>query len=130
MYDFIFISYVELCAIPTFQKSMYLDSLTLMNFSLSNDLDTSLPQTGWYGARLGILVGNFGDPFGLAFHNLISGISIRFQTKSVGKILYNIIDHLEESTENVNRCILVCLNKISTLSFKQPMTQDLKSKIS
>jgi hypothetical protein len=105
MYDFIFISYVELCAIPTFQKSMYLDSLTLMNFSLSNDLDTSLPQIGQYRTGLRILVGNFGDPFGLTFHNLISGISIKFQTKYVGEILCCIINHLEESIKNLNRCI-------------------------
>jgi hypothetical protein len=31
---------------PTFQKSMYLDSLEFINFSFSIDLDASLPQIG------------------------------------------------------------------------------------
>jgi hypothetical protein len=109
---------------------MYLDSPTLMNFSLSNDLDTSLPQIGRYGIGLGILVGNYSDPFGLAFHNLIGGISIRFQIGYVEEILYFIIGHLEQSTKNLNRCISICPNKVSRLSFKQLTTQDLKSGIS
>jgi hypothetical protein len=45
-YGFIFISYVKLCAIPTFQKSMYLDNLALMNISLSTNLDTHCPKLG------------------------------------------------------------------------------------
>jgi hypothetical protein len=71
MYNFIFISYVKLCVISTFQKSTYLDSPTFMNFSLSTNLDTSLPQIGQYGIGLGTPIGNFDDPSRLAFHNLI-----------------------------------------------------------
>jgi hypothetical protein len=67
---------VELCAMPTFQKSTYLDNPKLINFSLSIDLDTSLPQIRWYRIGLGILISNFGEPFGLAFHNLIRSPSI------------------------------------------------------
>jgi hypothetical protein len=52
-YGFIFMSYVELCVMPTFQKSTYSDNPTLIFFSLSIDLDASLPQIGWYGIRLG-----------------------------------------------------------------------------
>jgi hypothetical protein len=58
---------------PTFKKSTYLDSLKLISFSLSIDLDASLPQNGQYKTRLGTLVGNFGEPSGLTFHNLIRG---------------------------------------------------------
>jgi hypothetical protein len=72
MYDFIFISYVKLCVISTFQKSTYLDSPTFMNFSLSTNLDASLPQIGRYGIGLGTPMGNFDDPSRLAFHNLIN----------------------------------------------------------
>jgi hypothetical protein len=50
---------------------MYLDSPTLINFSFSIDLNASLPQIGGHGTRLGVLVGNFGDPLELAFYNLI-----------------------------------------------------------
>jgi hypothetical protein len=61
---------------PTFQKSMYLDKLKFINFSLSINLDASLPQIGWYRIGLGILLGNFGETFKLAFHNLIRSPSI------------------------------------------------------
>jgi hypothetical protein len=65
---------------PIFQKSTYLDSLKLINLFLSIDLDTSLPQIGWYRIGLGSPIGNFGEPSGLAFHNLIKGPSIRLHT--------------------------------------------------
>jgi hypothetical protein len=61
---------------PTFHKSRYLDSPKLINFSLSTDLDASLPQIGRCKIGLRTLVSNFGEPFGLAFHNLINGPSI------------------------------------------------------
>jgi hypothetical protein len=38
-----------------FQNSTYLDSPALMTFSFSTDLNTSLPQVGQYGIRLGTL---------------------------------------------------------------------------
>jgi hypothetical protein len=65
---------------PFFQKSTYLDSLKLINFSLSIELDASLPQIGWYKIGLGILVGNFGESFGLAYHNIIDGPFIGLYT--------------------------------------------------
>jgi hypothetical protein len=71
---------VELCAMPTFSKSTYLDSPNLINFFLSIKLDASLPQIGWYKIRLGTPVGNFGEPFGLAFHNIIDGPFIGLHT--------------------------------------------------
>jgi hypothetical protein len=37
---------VELCAMPTFQKSTYLDNPKLIKKILSIDLDASLPQIG------------------------------------------------------------------------------------
>jgi len=52
---------------------MYLDSPKLINFSFSIDLDASLPQIGRYKIGHGIPVSNFGEPFGLVFHNLIRG---------------------------------------------------------
>jgi hypothetical protein len=61
---------------------MYLDSPTLMNFYLSIDLDTLLPQIGQYGTRLGTPINNFNDPSILAFHNLIDGASIGLETRS------------------------------------------------
>jgi hypothetical protein len=67
---------VELYAMPTFQKSTYLDSLELKNFSLSIDFNASLPQIGHYKIRLGTPIGNFGELFGLYFHNLIKSPSI------------------------------------------------------
>jgi hypothetical protein len=51
---------------PTFQKSMYLDALEVINFSFSTNLNASLPQIGRYKIGLGT-VGNFGESFGLAF---------------------------------------------------------------
>ncbi len=95
-YGFIFISYVELCVMPTFQKSMYLDNPELINFYLSINLDASLPQIGLYRIGLGTLVDNFGEPFGLVFHNLIGGPSIKLQTRSVGETLYCITDQPDE----------------------------------
>jgi len=64
---------VELCAMPTFQKSTYFDSLELINFSLSIDFDASLPSIRWHRIRLGTPIGNFGELFVLVFHNLIEG---------------------------------------------------------
>ncbi len=75
-YSFIFISYVELCIMPTFQKSMYLDSPKLINISLTTDLDASLPQIGWYRIGFGTLISNFCELPRLVFHNLIGGPSI------------------------------------------------------
>ncbi len=43
-YNFIFISYVAFCAMPTFQKSMYLDSSTLMNFCLLVNVKLNAPN--------------------------------------------------------------------------------------
>jgi hypothetical protein len=45
-YGFIFMSYVEVYVMPTFQKSTYLDNPTPIHFSLSIDHDASLPQIG------------------------------------------------------------------------------------
>jgi len=56
---------------PTFQKSTYFDSLELINFSLSLDFHASLPSIKWHRTRLGTPIGNFGELFGLVFHNLI-----------------------------------------------------------
>jgi len=80
--------------------------------------------------RHGTLVSNFGDPSRLAFHNLIDGTSIGFQRWYVGEILYFITCHLDESIKKLNICISVCPTKVSRPSFKQPKTQDLKSRIS
>jgi len=53
------------------------DSLTtLINFSLSINLTSSWPQIGRYGIRLGTLIGSFGDPLALTFHNWIKGVSM------------------------------------------------------
>jgi hypothetical protein len=85
---------------------------TLINFCFSIDLNASLPQVGGHGIRLGILVGNFGDPLGLAFYNLII-----LQTLYVGEILYYIIDQLNKSTKNLKIRISVCPTKVSRPSF-------------
>jgi hypothetical protein len=79
-YGFIFISFVELFAMLTFQKFTYLDSPKLINFSPSINLDASLPQIGQNRIGFGIIVGNFGEPSRLAFHNLIEGPSIGLHT--------------------------------------------------
>jgi hypothetical protein len=42
---------------PTFQKSIYLDSLEFINFSFSIDSDASLPQIGQYRIGLGTPIG-------------------------------------------------------------------------
>jgi hypothetical protein len=55
---------------PTFHKSTYFDSLELIKFSLSTNFDVSLPSIRWYRTRLGTPISNFGEPFGLVFHNL------------------------------------------------------------
>jgi hypothetical protein len=72
-----FISYVELCTMPTFQKSTYLDTPKLINLSLSINFNASSPQIGRYRIGLGTLIGNFSEPSALVFHNLIDGPSIR-----------------------------------------------------
>jgi len=100
-----------------------------MNFSLFINLDTSLPQIGQYGTWLRTPIGNFGDPSRLAFHDLINGASMKLQTGSVGETLYYIIGHPDESIKNLNRCISICPTKVPKSSFKQPRTQDLKSRI-
>jgi len=105
---------------------MHLDSSTLMNFSLSTDLNASWPKIGQYGTRLKILTSNFGDPLGLIFQNLIGGPSMGLQTHYVGEVLYNITCQLDESTKNLKICILVSPTKLSGPSFKH---KDLGFKI-
>jgi len=56
---------------------MYLDSPELINFTLSTNFNASLPQIGCCRTRLGTPIGNFGESFGLTFHNLIKGPSIK-----------------------------------------------------
>jgi hypothetical protein len=64
---------------------MYLDSPELINFSLSINFDASLPQIGRYRIGLGTLIGNFGELFGLTFHNLIGCPYIGLHTGSTGE---------------------------------------------
>jgi hypothetical protein len=97
---------------PIFQKSTYSNSLKLINVFISIDLDASLPQIGWYRTGLGTIVGNFGEPFRLTFHYLIKGQSIGLHTRSVGETLYCIIGQPEESTKNLNWCVLICPTNI------------------
>jgi len=118
----IFISYAELCTMPTFQNSMYLDSPKFINFTLSIDFDATLLQIGYYRTKLGTLVGNFGESSKLTFHNLLKGPSIKLQTWFVGENLYYIIGQLDKSTKNLNICILVCTTNVLGPSFKQPRT--------
>jgi hypothetical protein len=109
---------------------MYLDNPKLINFSLSTNLNASLPQIGQYRIGLGTHVNNFGELSRLAFHNLIGGPSIGLHTLPMGQTWYCITGQPKESTKNLNICILVCPTNISRPSFKQPRTQDLKSRIS
>jgi hypothetical protein len=109
---------------------MYFDNPELINFSLSTDLDASLPQIGRYKIGLGTPIGNFGESFRLTFHNLIESPSIELQTRSMGETLYYITSQPNESTKNLNKCISICPTSISGPSFKQPRTQDLKFGIS
>jgi hypothetical protein len=101
---------------------MYLDSLALINFSLSIDLVTSWPQIGQYGTWLGTPVGSFGDPFALVFHNSIGGLSMGVQMLTVGETLYCITSQQNESTKDLKICILICPTKVSEPSFKQLRT--------
>jgi hypothetical protein len=84
---------------PTFYKSTYLDSPKLINFPLSIELDASLPQIGWYKIGLGTLVGNFGEPFGLAFHNMINAHLLDSTHDLVGETSYCITCKRYESTK-------------------------------
>jgi hypothetical protein len=52
---------------------MYLDSLTLINFSLSTNLTASWPKIGRYGIKFKTPVCSFENPFELTFHNWIRG---------------------------------------------------------
>jgi hypothetical protein len=83
----------------TFQKSTYLDSPKFIKKTLSIDLNASLPQIGWYRTWLGTLINNFGELFGLAFHNLIESPSIGLHIRYVGETLYCIIGQPKESTK-------------------------------
>jgi hypothetical protein len=67
----------------------------LVNFSFFTNLNTSLPQIKQYGARLGTLIGSFGDVI-----------------QSIGQ--------LNNSTMNLGKCILICPTKALRPSFKQP----------
>jgi hypothetical protein len=67
---------VEPCAMPTFQKSTYLDNPEFINLYFSTNLNASLLQIEQYTTGLGTPINNFGEPFGLVFHNLIEGPSI------------------------------------------------------
>jgi len=80
---------------------------------------------GRYKTRLETPIGNFGELFRLAFHNLIRGAFIGFHTRFVGEALYYIISQLEESTKNLNICISICPTNNLRPSFKQPRTQNL-----
>ncbi len=125
-YGLIFISYVELCVMPTFQKLTYLNNPTIIKFSFSIDLNTSLPQIEQYGTKMGIHASNFGDPSRLAFHSLIWGALVGFQTKYVGKTFYCMTCQFKELTKNLKKCVSVCPTKVFGPSFKQLKTQDLK----
>jgi hypothetical protein len=92
---------------------MYLDTPKLINFSLSIDLDASLPQIGRYRTRLGTSIGNFGQLFGLAFQNLIRGPSTRHKIGYVGETLYCITTKRDKLTKNLNICISVCPPNVS-----------------
>ncbi len=48
----------------------------------------------------------------------------------MGEILYCMTGQLDESTKNLNKCILMCLTKMLRPSFKQTTTQVFKSRIS
>jgi hypothetical protein len=91
----------KLCFIfmPCFQNSIYLDNLTLINFSLSINLITSWPQIGQFRIGLGTLVGSFGEPFALAFHHWIEGPFVGFQMLLVSETLHCIIGQPNESTK-------------------------------
>jgi hypothetical protein len=73
-----------------------LDYPVLVNFSFPTNLNTSLPQIKQYGARLGTLVGSFGDVI-----------------QSIGQ--------LNNPTMDLKKCILICPTKVLRPSFKQPM---------
>ncbi len=103
---------------PCLENSTYLDSVALMNFSFSTNLNALLPQIGWYGIGLGTPIGSFGDPSKLHFHNLIGNPSIGPQTLFVGETLYCMTSQPNESTKNLNKCILMCPTKVSRTSFK------------
>jgi len=90
---------VELCAMPTFQKSTYLESPKLIKKFLSININASWPQIKCYRIGLGTPIGNFGEPSRLAFHNLIGGPSIRLQTTSTGETMYCIIGQPNKSTK-------------------------------
>ncbi len=107
---------------PPSKNPLYLDSPELINFYVSSDLDASLPQIERYRTRLKTLVGNFGEPSTLAFHNLIQGPSIELQTRFVGETLYCITGQPNRSTKNLNICISICPTNVSRPSFKQPRT--------
>jgi hypothetical protein len=119
-------SYVELCVMPTFQTSTYLDNPTLIKKKFSINLDASLPQIGWSRIGVGTEVCNFGDPFGLASHSLIGKASMGLQTRFMGETLYCMTSQHTKSTKNLKSCISVCLTEVSRPSFKQPTTQDFK----
>jgi hypothetical protein len=75
-----------------------LDSPNFIKFSLSTDLDASLSRIGWYKTGLGTLINNFGELFGLAFHNLIGSPSIGFHIGYVVETLYCIIGQPKKLT--------------------------------
>jgi hypothetical protein len=97
---------------PYFQDSTSLDSSTLIKKFLSTDLNASWPQIGQYGIGFGTLVGSFGDPLGLTFHNLIGGLFVGLQMLSMGETT-----QLNKSTRNLKRCIKICPTKVFGPSF-------------
>jgi hypothetical protein len=76
---------------PCFYNSTYLNNSTMINFFLSTNLIASWPQIGRYGTRLETLIGSFGDPSELVFHNWNASPFMGFQTILISETLYYII---------------------------------------
>ncbi len=101
-----------------------------MSISFSHALNSSFPHIGWNGRGFKTPIDNFGRLMPSSFHNHMVEPSLGFHKALIRDILYYITSHLTSSTKNRNTCIFVWLTRTFRPSFKYPLIQNLKSRIS
>jgi len=116
--------------VPTFLNSIFFEIMLLMNLSFSPTLNSSFPHIEQNGTRFKTPTNNFAHLVPSFFHNLMARPSLKFHKTSIGDTLYCITSHPILSTKNWNKCIFIWPTRTSKPSFKYPLTQDLKSRIS
>jgi hypothetical protein len=114
---------------PYLKNSTNFYVLITMKISFFTNLDASFPQIKQKRIGLGIPICNFGGPFASACQNRIKGLFFGLQRKLLRETLYY-ISHLNNSIQNMKKCISICLSNVSWPSLRQLTIQDSKYGIS